>query len=116
MSPFGLRRLLQRHRRRFAALTVALVCVTALAAHHSGVAAGDAHPEMDMSAVVEMCLAAFTAVGAAVVAVALGLIALGRWRPPLRITPAVSIAGVQPALPRARAGPALLLLICVSRR
>ncbi len=116
VGPVGLRQLLQRHRRRIAALTAALVCTTALAVHHSGLAVGDAHHDTGMSAAVEMCLAAFTAVGAAVVAVALGLIALGRWRPPLRMTPAALTVATYCPLPRARPGPALLLLLCVSRR
>lgn len=77
---------------------------------------GDAHHESGMSTAVEMCLAAFLAVGAAVVAVAVALIALGRWRPPLTPTPSALALWASPPLPRARAGPALLLLLCVSRR
>ena len=116
MGPIALRRLLQRHRRRLASLAVVLVCATAVAAHHGGMAVGDAHHDTGMGAAVEMCLAAFTAVGAAVVAVALGMIALGRWRPEAQLLPTAAWWGAQPPAPRARAGPSLLLLLCVSRR
>lgn len=116
MGSIELRRLFQRNRRRVATLAVLLVCSTAIAMHHSGMATGDAHQEMGMGAVVEMCLAAFTAVGAAVAAVGLGLIGLGRWRPATQLFPTAAWWGAQEPAPRARAGPALLLLLCVSRR
>jgi hypothetical protein len=114
MGPILLRRLLERHRGRLAALAAVLACATAIAVHHAGPMDGK-HGGMGMSASAQLCLAAFTAVGAAVVVVALGVIGLGRWRPPLRLAPSAAWLGAPP-LPRARAGPALLLLVCVSRR
>lgn len=98
------------------AILAVLACSTAIAAHHSGTGLGETHHEMAMSSAVEMCLAAFTAVGAAVVAIVVGLIALGRRRPPPRLTPSALSLSDRPPLPRARAGPDLLLLLCVSRR
>ena len=117
MGPIAVRRHLRRHRRRngLAALAV-LVCAAAIALHHTDLGAEQPHHDTGMSAAVEMCLAAFTAVGAAVAAVAVGLIALGRWRPPLVLQAAGLWFAVRSPVPRARAGPGLLLLLCVSRR
>lgn len=116
MGPIGVRRTLRRHRRRFAVLIAMLVCAAAIAVHHSDLASGDAHDGMPMSAAVEMCLGAFTAVGAAVLAVALGSISLGRWRLTRSFMPATASWLAPSPLPRARAGPALLLLLCVNQR
>ena len=116
MGPIAIRRELHRHRRRLATVVAMVVCSTAIAAHHSGMAMADGHHDAGMGAAAEMCLAAFTAVGAAVVAIVVGLIALGRWRPPLRIAPSALWLSAGPPLPRARAGPGLLLVLCVSRR
>ena len=79
-------------------------------------AADHPHHDAGMSAAVEMCLAAFTAVGAFVAVTAVGLIALGRWRPPLTLGWGGVWLAMRSRLPRARAGPGLLLLLCVSRR
>jgi hypothetical protein len=108
--------MLQRYRRHLMASVAVLVCAAAITVHHSGLTTSEAHGGMDMGAAVEMCLAAFTAVGAAVLAVALGLISLGRWRPTrsLQLTAALWLA--PSPMPRARAGPALLLLLCVNQR
>ena len=116
MGPIAIRRELHQHRRRLAAIFAVLVCSMAIAAHHSGMGMGDGHHESGMSAAVEMCLAAFTAVGAAVVAIVVGLIGLGRWRPPLRLAPSALWFAAHAPSPRARAGPGLLTLLCVSRR
>ena len=117
MGPIAVRRRLRRRRRRngLAALAV-LVCSGALALHHIELAADQPHHDTGMSAAVEMCLAAFTTVGAAVAAAVVGLIALGRWRPPLVLDVAGLLFAVRSPVPRARAGPGLLLLLCVSRR
>lgn len=68
---------------------------------------------MDMGTVMELCLGVFTAVGAAVVAVVIGMIGLGRWRPPVRLLPLSLPAIVRLPDIRARAGPVFL---CVHRR
>lgn len=115
MGPIGIRRTLQHRLRRTTTVVAILLCGVALAAHHGGVGLGDAHHDGGVSDAMELCLAAFTAVGAAVVAITVGLIALGRWRPPGRMA-SVSFARVPPPLPRARAGPALVRLLCVDRR
>lgn len=76
------------------------------------------HDEMGMTtaAVAEMCLAAFTAVGAAIVLITLGAWMLGRWRPRLLLAPSSLQFAVEAPCARTRAGPGLLLLLCVSRR
>ena len=84
-----------------------------VAMHHGAPAMPDGHHGMDMGTVVELCLGAFSAVGAAIVAIALGLISLGRWRPLLTMSPAGLLLAPHPPVPRARGGPAFL---CVFRR
>ena len=100
------------------AVAAVLLAGTLLSFHHTDVVAGQPHPgmDMDMGAVAEMCVAALTAVGAAVLVVAVGLIALGRWRPPVLMRADGTRHAVRAPLPRARAGPGLLLLLCVDRR
>lgn len=90
--------------------------VLALALHHSGTAMSDAHHDMGMGAVVEMCLGVMGLVGAAVVAVGLGLISLGRWRPMLTLAPVAAVSWARPSVTRSRDGPPLLSLLCISRR
>ena len=118
MGPIAIRRELHRQRRRLAALGVVLICALAISVHHSGMAMSHGHDEMGMGvpAVAEMCLAAFTAVGAAIVFVALGAWGLGRWRPRPLLTPTSVPFAADAPLARARGGPGLLLLLCVSRR
>lgn len=117
MGPIDVRRLLQRHRRHWAVL-VALVAVTcAVAAHHALPTMADDGHHMDGTAqqAMEMCLAALTAVGATIAVVAIGLVLLPR----RRLAVLTAVAGLptpRVAWPRARAGPALLTLLCVSRR
>jgi len=115
VGPLTIRRHLQRHRRRIAMVAAVVVCASAVAAHHGAMAMGDAHHDMGASAAVEMCLAVVTAIGTAVIATMLGVIALGRWRPPLDLTPTVGRATSSPTS-RSRAGPSVLRLLCVSRR
>jgi hypothetical protein len=70
---------------------------------------------MDAGAVAEMCLGILTAVGATVAATALGLIAVR----PSRLGPAldepIPAVPVRTIAPRVRAGPDLLIALCVSR-
>lgn len=87
-----------------------------VAMHHTDLSAADSPHDTGMSAVAEMCLAAFTAVGAAAIAVVVGFVALGRWRPPLLLGAASVLLAPRVSPARARAGPPLLLLLCVSRR
>jgi hypothetical protein len=63
-----------------------------------------------------MCLGAFVAVGTAVAAIAIALVALRRWRPAERLVPTGLSSALPAPEPRARAGPALLSVLCVSRR
>lgn len=114
MSPILIRGLLRRHRQRLA-LIGAIVALTAMvAAHHSAMSMGEMHDDMGAGAVVEMCLGVFAAVGAAVVAVALGIIELGRWRRALLFAP-VSVAAAAVPAARGRDGPAVRRLLCVCR-
>ena len=93
-----------------------LAIASAIAVHHSGVAMGGGmHHDADMSAV-ELCLGVFVAVGTAVALVAIGMFALGRWRHPTALSPVGLSRGGCPPGPQARAGPALLSLLCVLRR
>ena len=116
MGPLATRRTLNRYRCRLAAIAAVLACATAVAAHHGAIAVGHAHHEMDVGTAMELCLAAFTAVGAGVIAVVIGLIALGRWRSSPSLARTALWWSSRSPLPRARAGPAVLSLICVSRR
>jgi hypothetical protein len=107
----------QLRRRRHLTMAVAMIAIVlALALHHSGAAMSDAHHDMGMGAVVEMCLGVMGLVGAAVVAVGLGLISLGRWRPMLTLAPVAAVSWARPSVTRSRDGPPLLSLLCISRR
>jgi hypothetical protein len=69
-----------------------------------------------MGAAVELCIGVFVAVGSALAAVGMGLIAADWWRPRRDLRPiGLSRAAACPE-PAARAGPVLLSLLCVSRR
>jgi hypothetical protein len=117
VSPLALRRCAKRLRYRRASLIAILLVAASIAAHHGGVAlAADAHHGMDMGAVADFCLGAFTAVGAAAVTVALGFIRLGRWRPPVTLGYGWLGATLGAFRPSVRAGPEVLLELCVSRR
>lgn len=114
VSPIATRGLLRRHRHRLALIAVVFAVGAAIAAHHSPVLIGDTHHPMGAGVIVELCFGVFAAVGAAVLAVALGAIALGRWRPARVFAPAMSPGAWVPE-PRGRDGPALLGLLCVCR-
>ncbi|MCA1679265.1 MAG: hypothetical protein LC777_10135 [Actinobacteria bacterium] len=116
MSPIALRTHMRRWHHHAAALALVLALVGVVAVHHAEPAMSNAHHGSDMVAMAEMCLGVFTAVGAAVVAVALGLLALGRWRPAILLCPRGVLPHPRAPQPRTRAGPALLLLLCISRR
>ena len=116
MSPLTIRRLSRRFRPHGAALLAVIAMSSAIAVHHSGVSMGEMHHDIGMGAAMELCLGVFVAVGAAVAAVGIGLRELGRWRPPGDLQAhELSSASGRPE-PCARAGPALLSLLCISRR
>lgn len=115
MSPIAIRELLRPGRHQLALVAAVLALGAAIAAHHSTLPVGDVHHAIDAGAVADMCLGVLAAVGAAVVAAALGAIAMGRWRPSFVLAPVMRPAGRIPE-PRGRDGPALLRLLCVCRR
>jgi hypothetical protein len=116
VGPIAIRRSMRRLRRHVAGVVLAVALSGAIAAHHSGIGMGDMH-HGGMSAAVEMCAAAFTAVGAAVAAVAIGILALGRRLAPDELFPAGGATPVGARAPAARAGPPLLFSqLCVWRR
>lgn len=104
--------------RRFGGRGGVLLAVLAvsgtIAMHHSFVSAGDMHHDAGIGAAVELCLGVIAA-GAAAVAVAVGVVGLGRWRPPETPADGLALAFSSP-LPRVRAGPAFLSQLCVRRR
>ena len=112
MSPIVLRARLRRWRRHTAPPALLLVLLALVAVHHAAPAIGEAH-HSEIVAVAELCLGAFTAVGAALVAAGLGL---HRWRPAILLHRAAVPRTPRLPQPRTRAGPALLKLLCVSRR
>jgi hypothetical protein len=115
VGPIAIRRSTRRLRRHLAGLVLLAALGTAIAGHHTGLTAPDMHHDGMGAAAVEMCLGALTAVGATVAAVAIGVLALGRW--PTVAEPggaAVALAGAR--APEARAGPPPLAQLCVWRR
>lgn len=116
MGPMAIRRATRRHTRRKGGLCVVLAVTGVLVLHHSGDAMAGMHHDGMGPTAIEMCIGAFTAIGATVAAVALSVLALGRWR----ISPLGPIANVElgrrPPPARARAGPPPLALLCVLRR
>ena len=114
MGPLAVHRRLRRLRRSLAVVVLMLGLGGAVAFHHGAPAQmHDGHHGMDMGTVIELCLGAFSAVGAAVVAITLGMLSLGRWRPLLTLAPAGVLFAPRPPEPQARAGPTFL---CVFRR
>jgi len=107
-----LRRELIRRRRHLTVVAAVLLLGAAVVLHHGGMAMGDAHDHQGMSAGIELCVALVTAVGMAIV---VGLLVLPPWRP-ASLTPAGLVLQARPPVPRARPGPPLLCLLCVSRR
>lgn len=115
MSPLRIRRRLRRHRRHLAVIVAVITLAGLIAAHHS-VMLMESHHEAGTLAVVEMCLGVFTAVGAAIASVGVGSLALGRWRPSLTLRAPGSARGLGAPVARARHGPGLVSVLCVSRR
>lgn len=119
VSTLTIRRRIGRARCHSVAVTVVLALGLAVAIHHAGVAMGSMdhgmHDDGPLTAMA-MCAGALVAVGAVVVAVALGMVALGGCRPvSLHIASPRPMALALPE-PRARAGPLLLIFLCRSLR
>jgi hypothetical protein len=110
-----IRRQLRRQRCRLTAIVTVLALSAAIAAHHSGLAM-DMHHDAGMSAVAQMCLGVFAAVGAALAAAGLSVIALSRWRPTLSLPAAGALRMPDVPVARARHGPAVVSVLCVCRR
>jgi len=104
-----------RCRRHLTALIAVLALCGAVALHHDGMAMGGMGGH-DMSVALDICLGVMSAVGTAVIAVAFGLLSLARLRLAWIQIPAGPVVRSRPPVPRARAGPPLLCLLCVSRR
>jgi len=68
-------------------MAAVLVLGTAIALHHNGLTMGGMHDHHGMTVSIEMCLGVLTAVGTAVTAVALGLLALVLSRPEPALAP-----------------------------
>jgi len=115
VSALKIRRVLRRQHRRLAVTSVVLLLAGLIAVHHGGALMNMQH-DSGMGAVAEMCLGIFTAVGSAIVAAGLAVVALGRWRPAPRLLPDRVEHGAGVAVARARHGPATLSLLCVIRR
>jgi hypothetical protein len=114
VSPLALRRLARRLRGRGIALLAVCAIGGAMAVHHSDLAM--MHDDGGMSAAMELCLGVFVAVGTAAAAMAVAFIGLAARRPPGELAAVGLSVAVEPPEPRARAGPALLSLLCISRR
>jgi hypothetical protein len=109
MGPIRIRRMLRGSRRRLAVIAALIALGSIVSMHHAGPTMGG----MDQGVGAEMvvCLAVVTAVGAAVVAVAMGVL---RWRPPRTNVALGLIASSIPAAPPpwwARAGPVSLQVL-----
>jgi hypothetical protein len=96
-------------------ITAVLALTALLAVHHSG-ALMDLHQHAGMGVLIQMCLGVFTAVGAVLAAAAVAVVALGRRRPTRARLPGGAISALDAPPARARHGPAVVCVLCVSRR
>jgi hypothetical protein len=110
VSPLVIGRLLRRRRRQLALVAAIMALGAVIAVHHGTPPMDGMHHGMNAATVAEICLGVLAAVGA----ITLGIVALGRWRPVLSLAPA-TLATVRAPAPRGRDGPALLHLLCVCR-
>jgi hypothetical protein len=105
-----------RFRDRPRVIVAAALMALSIVAHHTAIGSfEDAHHRMDLGAVADLCLGVFTAVGATVAAVGLALVPLTRRRPIDSAGPHRRVAIPRTPAPRVRAGPVLLLVLCISR-
>jgi hypothetical protein len=111
VSALTIRRGLRRHRRHLALIAAIVTLAGLLAAHHGALLEMDHHGAI--GAVVELCLGVFTAVGVVLAAAGIGRVVLKRQRAVLT----VGAGGVlRVPVARARHGPAVVCVLCVSRR
>lgn len=115
VTSLGIRRQLRRHRRDLALVATVLALGAGIAAHHSG-AFVDMQHHTGMNATVEMCLAVFTAVGAALAAAAVPAFAFGCRCPALSRHESGALTVPEVPVARARHGPGAVAALCVSRR
>jgi len=115
VGSIAINRYLRRLGRGATALVLVLALGGAVALAHADPAMAGMHDAMAMSTL-EACVGVLTAVGAAVAAVCVGLIALGRWRTPPPLASGTWTVRSCVGRSRARAGPSLLPLVCVWRR
>ena len=106
---------MRRHRRRVTVITTILALAAAITVHHSALPVHTDH-DVGVSAVAELCLGVFTAVGVALMAAGFAILARGRWSPASMLLPAPGLPARRVPPARARHGPGLLLMLCVSRR
>lgn len=100
-----------------AGLLALLMIIGTVQLHHADVSmAGMPHDGTMSPIVMAICVGMLTAVGAAVLAIALGVVPLGRWPRSRRSRSLSTVCDPVPVWARARAGPPPLLLLCVSRR
>ena len=115
MGPLALRRRVTRLSHRRAALVIALVVAGTIALHHGAIALS-VEMHHGHAVVAEFCLGVLTAVGAAVAAVSIGSLRRLRWPAAFPLAPRALIKVAAAPIARARPGPFLLNLLCVSRR
>jgi hypothetical protein len=116
VSAMTLRRHIVRRRRHLGVLMAVLALGAAVALHHDGMAISGMTAHHDLGAAVELCLGVITAVGTAVAAVTLGLLSLRRVPTASMLIRSGVAIRARPPVPRARAGPPLLCVLCISRR
>lgn len=115
MSPLAIRRVSRRVSARSAALLAVFALSGAIAMHHGFVSTAHMHHDAGMTAAVELCLGVIAA-SAAAIAIAIGVVGLGRYRPARELTAHGLVLAIQAPDVRTRAGPGLLSLLCVRRR
>lgn len=120
MGPTAIRARLHSGRRRLATTLVVFGLLGAVGLHHSVLAMDHGMPGMHhdaASTAMQVCLGAFAAVGAAVAALSLGVVGLGRWRPLLLATLSRDLLEAPGRTPRARDGPGCVqATLCIWRR
>lgn len=115
VGPIAVRQLIRRQRRHLAGLLVLVALAGAVAVHHSGMGMDDMD-HMTSGPAAAMCLGVAVVAGAAIALVAIGELALGRWRPAPVLNAALDARAAQPPGSRAREGPrARLPVLCVWR-